>query len=105
LLLTAYFRSHPAIAYINTNLGEELSLKQLAAVANMSQFYFARQFKQAKGIPPNQYVSNRRMEQAKQLLARRELKVTEVAEQVGIQSQSHFNKVFREYTGVTPKAY
>jgi AraC family transcriptional regulator len=94
-----------AIAYINENLAEELSLKAMAAVAQMSPFYFARRFKRSTGLTPNQYVTNRRMERAKQILIEQNLSVVDVAQEVGIQSQSHFNKVFREYTGVTPKAY
>lgn len=94
-----------AIAYINENLVNELSLKAIAVVAQMSPFYFARIFKQSTGLTPNQYVTNRRMERAKQILLEQDLSVIDVAQEVGIQSQSHFNKVFREYTGVTPKAY
>jgi AraC family transcriptional regulator len=94
-----------AIAYINENLVDELSLKAIAAVAQMSPFYFARLFKRATSLTPNQYVTNRRMERAKQLLIEQDLSVVDIAQEVGIQSQSHFNKVFREYTGVTPKAY
>jgi AraC family transcriptional regulator len=93
------------IAYINKNLADELSLQAIAAVAQMSPFYFARLFKRAMGLTPNQYVTNRRIERAKQLLIEQDLSVVDVAQEVGIQSQSHFNKVFREYTGVTPKAY
>jgi AraC family transcriptional regulator len=93
------------IAYINKNLADELSLQAIAAVAQMSPFYFARLFKRATGLTPNQYVTNRRIERAKQLLIEQDLSVVDVAQEVGIQSQSHFNKVFREYTGVTPKAY
>jgi AraC family transcriptional regulator len=94
-----------AIAYINENLADELSLKAIAAVAQMSPFYFARLFKRSTGLTPNQYVTNRRMERAKQILIEQDLSVVEVAQEIGIQSQSHFNKVFREYTGVTPKTY
>lgn len=94
-----------AITYINENLADQLSLKTIAAIAQMSPFYFARLFKRSTGLTPNQYVTNRRMERAKQILLEQDLSVVEVSQEVGIQSQSHFNKVFREYTGLTPKAY
>jgi AraC family transcriptional regulator len=94
-----------AIGYINENLADPLSLKQIAAVAKMSPFYFARLFKQATGTTPNQYVTHRRMERAKQVLIEQDLNIAEVSQKVGIQSQSHFNKLFREYTGLTPKAF
>jgi AraC-like DNA-binding protein len=96
---------HSAIAYINDRLEEDLSLKKIAQVAKISPYYFARLFKQATGMTLNQYVTSRRMEKAKHLLLKQDLSVVEVAKQVGIKSQSHFNKVFRKHTGSTPKAY
>jgi AraC family transcriptional regulator len=71
----------------------------------MSPHYFASLFKQSNGVAPYQYVTQCRIERAKQLLTRPELSIVEVCHQVGFQNQSHFTKVFREHTNVTPKVY
>lgn len=94
-----------AIAYINDNLDQNLSLAEIAAIAQMSPHYFASLFKQSMGIAPHQYVTKCRVEKAKYLLAKQELSVTEISLVVGFQSQSHFAKVFRKYIGVTPSVF
>lgn len=91
--------------YIDDHLTENLSLKDLAAVVEMSPHYFTSLFKQSTGLSAYQYVIHRRMERAKQLLCRQNLPIVEVSLQVGFQSQSHFSNVFRKYTGMTPKVY
>lgn len=91
--------------YINEHLEKELSLSDLGKVSAMSPHHFARQFKQATGLSPHQYVTLRRIEQAKVLLAKTDLPITEIALQVGCASQSHLSKLFRKITGTSPKAY
>ena len=94
-----------AIEFINENLDKDLKLAEIAAVVNMSQFYFARMFKQLVGISPHQYVVGRRMERAQQLLTKSQLSVAQVALRVGFSNQSHFTAQFRKATGTTPKGY
>ncbi len=91
--------------YIHEHLEDDLSLSELAKVAAMSLHHFARQFKQVTGLSPHQYVTSRRIEQAKVLLAKTDLPITEIARPVGCASQSHFSKLFRQIIGVSPKAY
>jgi AraC family transcriptional regulator len=91
--------------YINDHLEENLSLKAIAAVVEMSPHYFTNLFKQSTGLSAYQYVIHRRMERAKQLLCRQSLSIVEISQQVGFQSQSHFSNVFRKYTGTTPRIY
>lgn len=93
------------MAYIQAYLSQELSVTELAAIAQMSPHYFSSLFKQATGLAPHQYIIQARIEAAKQLLANRELTIVEVCHQVGFQSQSHFTHVFRKHTGITPKVY
>ncbi|MEG4105680.1 AraC family transcriptional regulator [Microcoleus sp. S13_C5] len=95
----------PAIEFINENLDKDLKLAEIAAVVNMSQFYFARMFKQFMGISPHQYVVQRRIERSQQLLAKTQLSVAQIACQVGFSNQSHFTAQFRKATGITPKGY
>lgn len=99
------YKLREAIAYINDNLDQSLHLAEIAAVVQMSPHYFASLFKQSTGIAPHQYVTKCRIEKAKRLLAKQELTIIEICQQVGFQSQSHFTKVFRQQTKATPKAY
>jgi AraC family transcriptional regulator len=99
------YKLQKAIAYINSNLDQNLALAELAAVVEMSPHYFASLFKQSTGLAPHQYITQCRVERAKLLLAKRELGILEICQQIGFQSQSHFTSVFRKYTATTPKAY
>jgi AraC family transcriptional regulator len=94
-----------AIAYIHDHLDQPISLGDMATVVQMSPHYFATLFKQSIGVAPYQYVTQCRIERAKQLLIRPELSIVEICHQVGFQNQSHFTKVFREHVNITPKAY
>jgi len=94
-----------AIEYINENLEQDLTLSELAATVGMSPYHFARVFKQLTGFPPHQYLVQRRLEQAKMLLAATDLAIAEIAYRVGFANQSHFTTLFRKHTAVTPKAY
>ena len=93
------------IDYIQSNLAKKLSLTTMAELVDMDKYYFATQFRQAMGIAPYQYVIQQRVEKAKRLLQRKRLSLIEIASECGFASQSHFNKVFRQYVGTTPKSY
>jgi AraC family transcriptional regulator len=91
--------------YIHIHLDQMLSLAELAAVVGMSPHYFATLFKQSTGLAPHQYITECRIQRAKQLLTQADLSILQVSFAVGFQSQSHFAKVFRKHTGVTPQGY
>jgi AraC family transcriptional regulator len=91
------------VGYIEEHLDASPSLEQLAAVARLSPYHFARQFKAATGLPPHQYVITRRVERAKELLqAGTAPSLAEVAMHVGFSDQSHFSQHFKRLVGVTP---
>ena len=94
-----------AIDYINTHLGENLSLKAMADELHISQYHFCRLFKQSTGMSPHHYLMQQRLDQAKQLLKLPELTVTYIAIECGFANQSHFAKYFRRYTGVSPTQF
>jgi AraC family transcriptional regulator len=94
------------IEYIMENLGGSPTLEQMAAVAHLSPYHFARQFKAATGLPPHQYVIARRVERAQQLLrGADELGLAEVALRTGFADQSHFSFHFKRIVGVTPRSF
>jgi AraC-like DNA-binding protein/ligand-binding sensor protein len=91
--------------YIAANFTEELSLSAVAKAVHMSTFYFCKQFKKATGFSFTNYLSRVRVEQAKQRLQNPNVRVSEVAYEVGFQSLTHFNRVFKNLTGESPTAY
>ena len=91
--------------YINDYLDQELSLEELAAIAQLSAFHFCRAFKRSTGVTPHQYVIRQRVERAKQLLKDGKLGIAEVAIACGFTHQSHLNRHFKRLTGVTPKQF
>jgi AraC family transcriptional regulator len=93
------------INYIQTYLDRDLSLKELAAIAQISSHYFVQLFKQSTGFTPHQYVIYCRVERAKELLKRKDLSIAEVARIVGFVDQSHFHRHFKRLVGMTPKAF
>ena len=94
------------IECIMENLAGTPTLEQMAAVAHLSPYHFARQFKAATGMPPHQYLIARRVERAQHLLrGADELGLAEVARRVGFADQSHFSFHFKRIVGVTPRQF
>lgn len=93
------------IDYINNRLDEELRLIDIAASVGISSSHLTRLFKQSTGATPYQYVIQCRVEQARLLLQRRELTISEVALTVGFHDQSHLTYHFKRIIGVTPKRF
>lgn len=90
------------VEYIHSNLNAAMSLADLAAVANLSEYHFARQFKQTTGMPPHQYVVAQRVERAKQLIREERFTLAQIAAEVGFSSQSHMNLHFKRLVACTP---
>jgi AraC-like DNA-binding protein len=84
---------------------EEWPVRRLARVSGVSEAHFARQFKQAFGVPPHRYLLTRRVERATALLRETDLPIVEVAFQVGWESLGTFGRTFRDVTGESPSAF
>lgn len=92
--------------YIAAHYGEvTLSTSQIAEAFHFSPAYMNVLFKQEMKVTLKQYLSNYRLERAKQFLDRDYMKITEIAEKCGYTSASYFSKVFRDGTGMTPLEY
>ncbi|HEY9231669.1 MAG TPA: helix-turn-helix domain-containing protein [Blastocatellia bacterium] len=98
-------RLRRALEFMHDNYGRELALEEIAAAAYLSEYHFARLFKQITGTTPHVYLANLRIERARHLLVETRHPIIEIAAMVGYQSQSHFSKIFKAVTGVTPRAY
>lgn len=98
-------RLRRAIEFMHDNYGRELALEEIAAAAYLSEFHFARLFKQIMSLTPHAYLANLRIEKARHLLGVTTIPIIEIAAMVGYQSQSHFTKIFKAVTGLTPRAY
>ncbi|HEX6279073.1 MAG TPA: AraC family transcriptional regulator [Pyrinomonadaceae bacterium] len=99
------YRLNRVIEFIDTNLENDISLADLAAVAELSTFHFSRAFRKSTGKTPQQFVMHQRLERAKILLARPDLPIVEVSLRSGFKNQSHFTAWFRKYTKFTPKLW
>lgn len=100
---------HPGLraAYqcIEERAHESLSVAQLAAMAGMSEFHFARQFKQCFDATPHAHLVSARLRQAKLQLELSNKSVLQVAMDCGFANSSHFARLFRKAEGLTPQAY
>lgn len=84
---------------------EPLDLDTVAAAAGYSRYHFVRAFRTAYGQPPGRYLSQRRVERAKDLLRSVNLSVTEVCFLVGFVSPGSFSARFKEIVGMSPSEY
>jgi len=96
---------HRAKEFIEKHKSDPLSLSEVARALNVSTFYFCKLFKKATGINFTEYLSRVRIEKAKNLLLNPNLRVSEIAYEVGFQSLTHFNRVFLRIVGRSPTAY
>jgi AraC family transcriptional regulator len=101
----APWRLKRAIEYIEDNLGEPISLTDMAERASLSRMHFAAQFKLATGLSPHAYLTERRLGAAKSLIAEGRLPIAQIAFAVGFHTQAHFTTVFHKATGLTPKRW
>jgi AraC-like DNA-binding protein len=91
--------------FIRQNQTEDLSLTKVAKAVNTSSFYFCKLFKKSTGLNFTDYVSRVRIEKAKNLLLNPNLRISEIAYEIGFQSLTHFNRVFKKIIGQSPTEY
>jgi AraC-like DNA-binding protein len=86
--------------FVEAHLANPLTVGDLADLAGMSTFHFAREFKAATGMAPWQYVQSRRIDRAKQLLLQTRRSVQDIVWSVGLENISYFRRQFRRHVGV-----
>ena len=96
------YRLHRVMNHVVENLGTELSVEIMAGMVNLTPSHFCRIFKQATNLTPHQFVMKARLEKAQELLTQSSLAVGEISEMLGFNSQSHFTRAFRDFSGSPP---
>jgi YesN/AraC family two-component response regulator len=91
--------------FIKQHQTEDLSLGQVAKAVNTSTFYFCKMFKKITGLNFTDYLSRIRIENAKNLLLNPNLRISEIAYEVGFQSLTHFNRMFKRIVGQSPTEF
>jgi AraC-like DNA-binding protein len=94
-----------AKAFIQEHQTEDLRLRQVAKAVNTSTFHFCKIFKKMAGINFSDYLSRVRIEKSKNLLLNHNLRISEIAFEVGFQSLTHFNRRFKQIMGQSPSDY
>jgi len=90
--------------FIRENIAENIKLQNLAETARLSPFHLNRAFSAQVGLPPHEYQNQLRIEKACNLIAQKK-SFAEIAFETGFSDQSHFNRFFKRYMGVTPKRF
>jgi AraC family transcriptional regulator len=93
------------LEHIDCNIDRNITVEDLAKIANLSASYFARAFKRSVGLTPHDYLIRRRVERTIELLSDTDMPLSEIALATGFADQSHFARRFRQHVGVTPRTY
>lgn len=91
--------------FIDRNFAQTIDLDTLSAEACVSKFHFIRAFKKTYNKTPHQYLGQKRMDKAKEMLKAGKLSIYEVCLRVGFESRQTFTSKFRQHTGLTPAGY
>ena len=94
-----------ALLCIESNLASDLSLRTIAETLNISSSYLSTIFKKETGMTITDFIAQRRVERAKELLRTTRLQIQTIAQHCGIVDVHYFSKIFKKITGMTPKAY
>ena len=97
--------SKRAMAYMSKQYHTKLTLEDVAAHVHLNPAYFSTLFARSTGLTFKEYLNTIRIEEAKRLLANTEYAIIDIAVAVGFDDQSYFSKVFKKFTGLTPRQY
>lgn len=93
------------VDYINNRFNRDLPIQELADLVDLNVDYFSSQFKKVVGSTPQQYITQKRIDEAKHLLRYTALSISEVAQMVGYPNHSHFAAKFKQVVGMSPSDY
>ncbi len=95
----------PVFQYVENNLDKQIKNDELAAVINMSEKYFISYFKSALGITPGNYITQLKMNKAREYLYQEKYTIKEIANLLGYSDQYTFSKAFKKYFNVPPSRF
>jgi AraC family transcriptional regulator len=98
-------RLRRVIDFVEAHGDDDISVGELASVACLSPFHFSRAFKEATGLTPHRFISQRRLERARRLLESSELSIADVALMTHFSSQASFTRAFSRVIGLSPGDY
>lgn len=94
-----------AVSFISRNYATNITLEEVANYVHLNPAYFSTIFKQSSGSSFKEHLNMVRVEESKRLLANTYYSIIDIAIATGFEDQSYFSKVFKKYTGLTPKQY
>ncbi|HEX7823063.1 MAG TPA: AraC family transcriptional regulator [Sphingobium sp.] len=98
-------RLRKLIEFIEENLTEAITIREMADIADVSERHLIRVFEQSTGVTPHRYVVSRRIARARRMLLESDERITDVALSCGYRSIQHFSSAFREETTFSPSAF
>jgi AraC-like DNA-binding protein len=93
------------LLYIRKNLTSTISLDAVADYVGISKFHLCRTFKTVTGLSFSEYLNGVRIKEAQRLLQATKQSISEIAQQVGFKSSTHFGRVFKSIVGISPVTY
>lgn len=93
------------VAFINDNYQQNISLRSLSLTFHISSCYLSRMFKVVTGFSLIEYLNNVRTKEACKLLVNSRLNITQISEKIGYESITHFGRIFKSITGLSPLKY
>ena len=94
-----------AVAYIGTNYNQDISLQVISEKFFISPYYFSRTFKAVTGLSFVDFLNQIRIKEAQRLMHTTTMNITQISEAAGYKSTTHFGRIFKKHTGVSPMAY
>ena len=95
----------PVLNYIDENFKHDFSLTVLSEIAGVSPQHLCRVFKEAMNMRPGEYLTKKRLQEARRLLRTSGLSIAEIASLSGFSDPGYFGTVFRKHEGITPAEY
>lgn len=99
------FYIHEALAYIEHNFQNDISVEDIAKVCGLNRTYFGKIFKEAVGKTPQEFLLNYRMVKATEFLKLTQLSIRDIGQAVGYENQLHFSRAFKNIYGMSPREW
>ena len=94
-----------ALKIIDYNYSSPITIEQISKRVSLNPSYFSRLFTEQVGISPKQYLLNKRLNRAKELLSETNASIFEIANSVGYDDQLYFSRIFKKHIGISPTEY